>query len=116
VSWRGMSCGTRRASRVKLKGEAYLSFIGCCGVCRSARVRRPGGWDLRGGWRELPEEFRPEVEAMAARFSRGVGDRGAAALVRPARRGGPQDVRPVVQANVPRPLCGPVFQLPTARR
>lgn len=101
--------------RVKLKGDAYLELHRLLWGLSEARVFDAlAGGTYEDLLRDLPEEFRPEVEVMATRFRAAANATEAEARRWFAAAPAGADRKTFalwVQANVPRPLYGPLFQL-----
>jgi RNA ligase len=101
--------------RVKLKGDAYLTLHKLVWGLSEKRVLETltaGAYEAF--LREVPEEFRPEVEALAARFHEEAGLLRAEAerWFAEAPRGTDRKTFALwVQARVPPRLRGPLFQL-----
>jgi RNA ligase len=101
--------------RVKLKGDAYLTLHRLVWGLSEKRVLEAlaeGGYAALLG--EVPEEFRGEVEGLAAKFHRRAAELEAEArrLFEQAPRDRDRKTFALwVQANAPRHLSGPLFQM-----
>jgi RNA ligase len=105
----------RSGLRVKLKGDAYLTLHRLVwGLSEKRVLEALVQGDYKNLLREVPEEFRGEVEKMAARFhERAAGVRAEAEgwFARAPRDGDRKTFALWVQAHVPREHRGAMFQL-----
>jgi RNA ligase len=101
--------------RVKLKGDAYLTLHKLIwGLSENRVLEALASGVYEALLREVPEEFRPEVEKLAARFLEEAAAlrAEAARLFAEAPRAGDRKTFALwVQAQVPLRLRGPLFQL-----